>query len=273
MTDSGLENSALLDVVTPTLNVAKYIENSLLSTKQLGIYANHTIVDSGSNDGTLQKVRSAGVNTIYHPPGNMYAAINRGILETNSKWLTYLNGDDIIYPVAMSRALESAPDNCDVVYGNIDYIDDDGRFLHHWKSAPVRDFAGLFASLMMPFPQQGTIFRRSLWEKLGGFDEQFKFSADFDFFLRAFKMKAKFSYYDKLPLAAFRLHQDQISQNYADKMQIEGQLAVMNSALVTSHSEKITAVTRMRIRNINSYVVRIVRNLHLNQTLRIVKAI
>lgn len=273
MSNSGSKKTKLIDIVTPTLNVGKYIENCLLSTKHLRCLANHIVVDGGSTDATLEIVCSAAVRSIHHPPGNMYSAINRGISETNSEWVTYLNGDDIIYPDTICKALESVPDNCDVIYGNIDYIDTEGRFLHYWRSAKPANFAGLFASVIMPLPQQGALFRRSLWERLGGFDERFKYAADFDFFLRAFREEGRFFYYKNFPIAAFRLHGDQISQNHLEKMLIEGRESIEDSSLVVGHWEKISAVSRMRARNIDSYIVRLLRNFHINQTKCLVKSI
>lgn len=273
MTNLGSKIPNLLDVITPTLNIANYIENCLLSTKALGCLANHIVVDSGSTDGTLEKVRLAGVNSVYHPPGNMYAAINRGIAETDSKWVTYLNADDIVYPNEIKNVLENIADDCDVVYGNIDYIDSEGRFLHHWKSAQSENFAGLFAKNIMPFPQQGAIFRRSLWEKLSGFDERYKYAADFDFFLRAFAQGAKFHYYDRMPVAGFRLHSNQISQNHADSMFEEGRRSFKKSALGVNRYQIIRAIAGMRLRNINGYLSRILRYHHLYGKMRIIKSI
>ena len=263
-----------LDIITPTLNAGNFVGSCILSTSNLrNSGARHIIVDSGSTDGTLVKVRSAGINLIYHPPGNMYSAINRGISETDSEWITYLNGDDIIFPDAITSALESAAGNVDVIYGNIDYIDHVGRFLHHWKSAQEDDFRGLFGNRVMPFPQPGTLFRRSLWEKLHGFNEGYMYSADFDFFLRAFLEGARFKYFKNFPVAAFRLHQSQISQKYVESMHSEVRQSIMHSGLQLGWYETVVVKAKMRYKNLNSYLSRILRYSHIYQKLKIPRTI
>jgi glycosyltransferase involved in cell wall biosynthesis len=274
MSEQQTNKIRLLDVITPTLNAANYLDFCLLSTKQLREHiVNHIVVDSGSKDSTMDIANWHDVKTIYHPPGNMYAAINKGISETKSQWVTYLNGDDLIHPNSLTLALESMGDDYDVIYANIDYIDDEGRFLHHWKSAKTTSFAGLFASNIMPFPQQGTLFRRSLWEKLGCFREQFRYSADFDFFLRAFVSGARFGYFSVAPTAAFRLHGDQISQNFASTMYFEGRQSFADTGLSISQYEILRCKLHMRIRNLNSYIVRLLRSSHLQRKTGIVKSI
>lgn len=263
-----------LDVITPTLNAAKYLDFCLLSTKQLrSRIVNHVIVDSGSKDCTMDIASWHGVKALYHPPGNMYAAINRGLSETESEWVTYLNSDDLVYAKSLELALESMGNNCDVIYANIDYIDDEGRFLHHWKSAFIASFTGLFASSIMPFPQPGTLFRRSLWEKLGGFREKYSYSADFDFFLRAYANGARFGYYTDLPTAAFRISSGQISQNFTTAMQSEVRQSLSDVSLSSRRIRVLHAKSYMRIRNINSYVVRFIRFAHLYKKNQIVKSI
>jgi glycosyltransferase involved in cell wall biosynthesis len=264
----------ILDVITPTLNADKYLDFCLLSTKQLReTIVSHILVDSGSKDRTLDVANWHEVKSIYYPPGNMYAAINGGITESDSEWVTYLNGDDFIYPKSLMLALESMGDDYDVIYANIDYIDDEGRFVHHWKSAETSNFAGLFASNIMPFPQQGTLFRRSLWEKLGGFREQFRYSADFDFFLRAFASGARFGYFCGAPTAAFRLHGDQISHNFISAMQSEVRESVADAQLLATPHEMIFAKFNMRVRNLSSYIVRFLRFAHLYRRFRFIRSI
>lgn len=253
-----------LDIVTPTLNVGRHIENCVLSTLELRqAGASHFVIDGGSTDDTLHKIRLHGVKSFYLAPGNMYAAINHGIRDARSEWVTYINGDDILYSDSVMDALNELGRDCDVIYGNIDYIDSKGRFLHHFESAESQHFAGLFANGIMPIPQQGTLFRRSLWKNLDGFDCNFKYSADFDFFLRAFKAKARFGYLNKKPIAAFRLHPGQISQNYSDSMLSETHAALRNSDLKVGFYKKSAAKAMMRMRNLESYIVRFIRYSHL----------
>lgn len=263
-----------LDIITPTLNAGSYIEYCLLSTSNLrSVGGRHIVVDSGSTDETIKKVDSHGIERLFHPPGNMYSAINKGIHDCNSEWVTYINGDDMLFSDSVMDALKFYGKDHDVIYGNVDYIDPEGRFLHYWKSATPKHLPCLFANRIMPFGQQGTLFRRSLWEKIGGFDDNFKYSADFDFFLRAVKLKARFASWKKKPIAAFRIHPEQISQISADEMQAEGDLSLSKSALEVGLFQKSVAKLIMRGRNLESYLVRYMRYNHLYQKRRLTRTI
>jgi glycosyltransferase involved in cell wall biosynthesis len=267
-------NQINIDIVTPTLNAEKYLIHCLLGCAEINnITVKHYIVDSHSVDRTIGIANKFENKILTCVKGNMYRAINVGVTAGNSEWITYINSDDILFPNAFSTAIIENHEKYDIIYGNIDYIDNEGRFLHHWKSAEISSFAGLFASNIMPFPQQGTLFRRSLWEKLGGFREQFKYSADFDFFLRAFVSGARFGYFSVVPTAAFRLHGDQISQNFASTMYSEGRQSFADTGLSISQYEKLRCKLHMRIRNLNSYIVRLLRSSHLQRKTGIVKSI
>ena len=261
-----------LDIITPTLNAGNFVGSCILSTSNLRISgARHIIVDSGSTDETIQKVNLHGAELLYHPPGNMYAAINKGVCDSHNEWVTYINGDDLLFPTSIVDALKEFGEDHDVIYGNVDYIDSEGRFLHHWKSATVKQLPGLFANRVMPFAQQGTLFRRSLWEKLCGFDEKFKYSGDFDFFLRALKLGARFGYLNKKPIAAFRIHEDQISQSFDNEMRAEGGLSVNYAGLEVGVYQKLVAKVVMRKRNMESYLLRYMRYSHLYQKRRLAR--
>jgi glycosyltransferase involved in cell wall biosynthesis len=266
--------NSLVDVVTPTLNAADFIDYCLLSTKNLrGSIVKHIVVDSGSSDETISIANAHQVQSFYCPPGNMYRAINHGITQTRSKWVTYINGDDILFPGSLLGALESLPQDCDVIYGNIDYVDSEGRFLHHWRSAKPNLFRGLFSNGVMPIPQQGTLFRRSLWEELEGFQEQYKYASDFDFFLRAFLTGARFCYFCREPIAAFRIRPNQFSQTHGRNMELEASRSLFDAHLVSNRYDKMSALAFLRIRNLDSYLVRNLRFAHIARRFRVARTI
>ena len=73
-----------------------------------------------------------------------------------------------------------------------------------------------------PFPQQGTLFTRDVFEKADGFNPEFRFAADLDFFLRCYRAREKFWKYHSKSLAAFRLSPNQLSQRAWAEMRPEG---------------------------------------------------
>jgi glycosyltransferase involved in cell wall biosynthesis len=211
-----------LTMVTPTLNSAKTIRGTLESLRPLvegG--AEHIVVDSGSDDGTVEIARQFGSEVLYHPPGNMYAAINAGMARAKGKWLTYINGDDLLFADSTREALEGVSEAATVIYGDIDFIDEQGRFLFS-RRAPNPCHLSWLMRYYNPFPQQGTLFRREVFERMDGFRPNFRFAADLDFFVRCRLQGERFSKFRGKSVAAFRLSPNQLSQSARVQMAPEG---------------------------------------------------
>lgn len=204
---------AQLSIITPTLNCAGSIRQTLESLRRLVEQgAEHIVVDSGSTDGTVELCRQAGARILFHPAGNLYAAVNAGIRASSGEWLTYINGDDLLRADAIAAALTSAGRaGADIIYGNVEVIDEAGRLLYAWRTPPagwVRRFQPQIDLVL----QQGTLIRRDCWERLGGFDETFRYGSDYDFFLRASFADIRFAKRGGRAVAAFRAHATQLSR-------------------------------------------------------------
>ncbi len=259
-----------IDIIIPTLNSVDTIEWTILNILSLGkegISQNIFIVDSNSTDGTLSIIDKYRLKCVNYPKGNMYAAINFGLRMCESTWCTYINSDDIIFPHAFANLLKMAKSKMpDIAYGNIDYIDREGRFVHSWNSAQISQLSAIFDSKLCPIPQPGTIFSRKLFQRLGGFDERYKYAADYDFFSRAYKTNAKFIKYKASTVAAFRLHTHQLSREYLPIMKRESQQSYSRLPLTTSLMHRKYMQIAMYIRNLPNYIIRILRWQQLNKS-------
>ncbi len=110
----------------------------------------------------------------------------------------------------------------DVIDGRVDYIDGEGRFLHSWRSPMPAQLLSIAQNVVMPLPQVGTLFKRLMFEALRGFDLRYKYSSDFDFFIRAKLSGGKFLY-SNMCVAGFRVHGAQISQRKESEMRDESE--------------------------------------------------
>lgn len=201
-----------IGVVVPTLNSAKTLRFTLESlVGQIGVQVEVVVADSASTDGTLELCRDFGVRTIYVPKGNMYRAVNAGLIELRHDWVTYLNSDDVVRPDAYKCLIEKGVRKAaDVAYGDCDHIDENNNCFDHRYSAPLAIIGGLLKGRIMPFAQPCCIFRKALYEKLGGFDERFRLDADLDFIGRAYAAGAVFCRLSQ-SVAGFRVHAAQLS--------------------------------------------------------------
>ena len=211
-----------LSIITPTLNCASTFRSTLNALQPLvSAGAEYIVVDSGSTDGTVEMAEAFGAKVLTYPKGNMYAAINEGMRHASGDWLTYINGDDLLYADAIFDVLKNVVDETDLIYGNIDYIDEAGRFLFPWRS-PSTTWIRAFMAFYSPLPQQGTLFRRSVYEAINGFDENFRYSADYDFWVRALGSGCCVQKYTERSIAGFRLLTEQLSQSKKGEMAPEG---------------------------------------------------
>ena len=209
-----------LSIITPTLNSAQTVRDTFESIKPLvRIGAEHIIVDSGSEDTTLEIAANYDCKVLQYPKGNMYEAINFGIRNSTGHHITYINSDDILYSDNVARLLKNKI-NGDLVYGSINFIDLEGNVL--FTRRPVSPNALYYSSLYFnPIFQQGLIFTRAAYERLGGFNEDYRFSSDMDFVLRAIYSQLNFQKKSAV-LAAFRISDNQLSSRLWSEMKLEG---------------------------------------------------
>jgi glycosyltransferase involved in cell wall biosynthesis len=171
-------------VVVPILNEARYIRESIESLLAQD-YAPLEIVvyDAGSTDGTLEILSQYPVEVVVEPGLGQMAAINRGWRRTQAEFVTWWAGDDRYKPGALARlaaALRAHPE-AGVVHAEADIIDADGHVVGHLAPGAIG-----FDDLAIEFTMvsQTTLIRRSALALSGMMDEQRRFSADWDLFLR-----------------------------------------------------------------------------------------
>lgn len=258
-----------LGIAIPALNAAKTLAHTLAALAPLRDAGTEIVlVDSQSTDGTRKLAAAFGIPCLDVPRGNMYVAINAGLEKMDREWLTYVNADDILFPDAVERALGEGGAAADVVYGSVDFVSHAGRHLHSWNS-PAPAELPLLQPFVMPIPQLGTCFRRDVFKRLGGFDVSYRYSADYDFFLRAQLAGLAFRRLREPRIGAFRLHPGQLTHQRAREMaeeasRIRGQAGVRPRSLAGRWS-----YLRYRLANWDSYLVRAIRHRHLYGCMRV----
>lgn len=253
--------------VIPTLNSGKTLDVTLHSLKkQENVHVRIIVVDSYSTDDTLAICQRWGVETLFAEKGNMYRAINVGLKQATTAWVAYINSDDWLYGDSVSKLIAWGNDNnADVVYGRCDYTDQYGRFIYSYEPVKPKYFESVFV-FTLGFSQQTTIFRKSLYDSLNGFDENYQLSADRDFFVRAFQLGNKFSFLDDFPVACFRLHSNQLSSTVREKHENEGQkISHLMNTKKTLKSQ--LEIVKWRLSNIGHYSLRFLRESLLCQKL------
>lgn len=217
-----------IGVVVPTLNSAATLTWTLCSLRsQKDVSLEIIVADSGSVDRTLDICKFWDIRTIYVPPGNMYRAINAGLHQLDAEWVTYLNSDDVVFADSYARLVARGEEQqASFVYGDCDFVDNEGRFLFVMKSPPAGRLPGLVRLSPLfrgrvGFGQPAAIYRKNVFEELGGFDERYRNIGDTDFFFRLVTSGRPVAKLRRPPVAAFRLHPSQLSNRLAANMKEE----------------------------------------------------
>lgn len=253
MSSSGVS----VTCVVPTLNSARTLDMTLLSLHlQRNVHIDVRVVDGGSEDDTLAICRRSGFPTQYVPPGNMYRAINAGLRDATTEWFSYLNSDDWLYPESFARLVRTGlEERAGVVYGHCDYVDEEGRFLYSFVAARPDRLGRLFRRGVMAFAQPGTVFRRECYLRLNGFDEQYRLSADGDFFCRALATGTRFARVPRPEIACFRQAENQLTRRHAVEME-EEKARIRRALNDPARFGDVLAVTEWKLQNLRSYFFR-----------------
>ncbi len=233
-------------VVTPTLGRSRWLEQSVASVAAIqtgAVRIQHLLVTPSEQVAVLAACYPAvTILSEQDEAQGLYQAVNYGARKSSDwDWMTYLNDDDVLGP-GFEQSLEAAAnDSADVIYGRGSYIDAEGQVLGAFpvESQPRR-LASLMAAGIPPFTQQGTLVRRACFDRLKGFDPQFRLAADFDFWVRAVRAGCSFCY---LPFetGSFRLRKGQLS---TDQESVQSEL----ETIVANHLPRPGRVARALVR-------------------------
>jgi len=181
-------HSPLVSIVLPTYNGSRYlpeaIESCLAQTHQDWELI---VVDDCSRDSTPEIItryvaQDPRIRTIRHPSNQkLPRALNTGHAAARGTYLTWISDDNRYLPLAleeMTRFLEEHP-TVGVVYADCVMINDRGEYLQDWPAQPASRIAYM-NSLRACF-----LYRRSVYEMVGGYDANQFLAEDWDFWLRA----------------------------------------------------------------------------------------
>ncbi len=186
--------SGTIDVIIPTYNARHLLEKNLpFVTKNTSNLGNIIIIDNGSEDGTVEWLNKNYPKTIivqnktnlgYTKP------VNQGVSVSDSKYFVLLNND--VQPQAnyISKALEyfADPEVFAVTFNERGASWPDMS----WEGGKIQYKNGTDKSkpVLSAWASGGSaIYRRSIWNKLGGFDEIYApfYWEDIDIGYRAWK--------------------------------------------------------------------------------------
>ncbi|MGC8765418.1 MAG: glycosyltransferase family 2 protein [Brevinematia bacterium] len=197
-----------ISIVTPSYNQAQFLEKTILSVLNQN-YPNleYLIIDGGSTDESVEIIKKYEKYLAYwvseRDRGQTHA-IRKGFEKASGDIFAYLNSDDIYMPGTLFKVAERLKSHpkVDMFYGNIYFIDESDNILDELRFTKTSFSAMIYEGGQMH--QTAVFWTKDVYERVGGFDEQFRFCMDTDFFCRVAEKGRLCHIRDTL--AAFRLH-------------------------------------------------------------------
>jgi glycosyl transferase family 2 len=215
-----------VSVITPAFNAAGFIRDTLDSIRaQTFDDWELLVIDDGSSDATVEIVeeyreRDRRIKLLRQENRGPSAARNEGMRNASGTFVTFLDSDDTWEPEYLASQLDVFrlyPDT-DLVTGVARYRGGsrDRRPMRPFTPGhPVLSLRDIIADDTAVFIM--TIFRRTVFEAIGGMDEAQWRSEDYDFWLRAAVAGFVFRRNSR-PLGRYRVREGSLSQNTVDML-------------------------------------------------------
>lgn len=181
-----MNGEPLVSIVLPVYNGARLVRKSIESclTQSYGDIE-LIVVDDGSKDDTVQIVKSVTdprLKLICHEINRkLPGALNTGFAHSSGTYLTWTSDDNYYAPTAIAEMvafLEDHPE-IDFVFANQYDVDASGKIIAEVKPGPFEKLIEWCCG------SGGFLYRRTVYEKLGDYDERFPLAQDYDYWLRA----------------------------------------------------------------------------------------
>jgi glycosyltransferase involved in cell wall biosynthesis len=212
--------SGLVSVIIPCYNQAHFLGEAIQSVLYQG-YSNFEIivVDDGSTDGTREVASTyAGedsrVKLITQQNRGLAGARNRGLAESRGEYVVFLDSDDRLLAEALEVGvgeLESHP-GCAFVWGRCRFIAADGSPILRLEQERVEGDPHIELLRAGPILVPAVVYRRSIFEVVGGFDESYRAAEDYALYYR---VASRFPIqYHNAPVAEVRRHDGSMTRDF-----------------------------------------------------------
>lgn len=190
-----------ISIITATFNSQDFILDALESYQCQNYTSKELIiVDGCSSDNTLKLIKSTNCKIdklIIEEDNGIYSALNKGITHATGDVIGFLHSDDYYAdPYVLSNVMDVFHNNHNLsaVYGNLDYVDcqNPSRIVRSWKSKAYHD--NLLKQGWMP-PHPSLFVSKSWYHHVGGFEEKYIISSDYDSILKFFSNQNFTSYF------------------------------------------------------------------------------
>lgn len=205
----------LVSVIIPCYNGEAFLKEAIESAlAQTYRRVEVIVVDDGSTDSSREIAQKLPVRYIPQPNRGLTASRNLGVSESRGSYIVFLDADDRLKPEAIEtglRALTERPE-CAMAVGDHLFVSKDGSHLadsrkdclaaFHYEALLKSNFIEMISSVL---------FRRSVLDKVGGFDTGLRVAEDYELYLRIARQYPICCH--STVIAEYRMHQQNASHN------------------------------------------------------------
>jgi len=216
-----------ISVIMSVYNSEKYLREAVLSVLgQTYKDFEFIIINDGSTDNSLKTLKEfedqdSRIKLISRENKGLVDSLNEGIKMAQGEYIARMDADDISVPERLEKQLKWAAENDLAVCGTwAEEIDSIGNEVKDLNYPPVVGRVRFFTLLHCPFIHPSVIFRKDIFEKVGGYRGKFKHIEDYELWTRiVFKYKT-----GNIPeiLLKYRIHNEQITKKNNFAMRLKG---------------------------------------------------
>ncbi len=218
----GETSESLVSVIMPAYNASKCIAKAIESVLSQD-YRNFEliIVDDGSTDDTkeiIDSFKDDRIRYFYEENAGSASARNLAVKQSNGSFIVILDSDDMITEDFITKHIHEFEKNpqADLVYCDDCLVDENGKTIKVIEYPEYPDRKSLIRDLFRsgyPIVSFRTCIRKSVFDKLGLFDESLPVGEDYDMMRRFVKHDMKIHHL-KGALYLRRMGFDSLSRNY-----------------------------------------------------------
>ena len=145
------------------------------------------VVDGASTDGSTDIIQGFSplfgnrMKWVSEPDSGIYNAMNKGIRMSSGDYLLFLNSGDWLVDSRILKEIDFDALSADIVVGKCNVIKEDKVV---WTYVPCENYT--FGKIYLyGIAHQSTFIKKSVFDRIGLYDESFRYNADTEFWYRA----------------------------------------------------------------------------------------
>ncbi len=210
-------NNTIVSVIMSVYNGARYLRDSIDSIlHQTFQHFELVIINDGSTDDTvkiLEEINDHRIVLLNQENLGLTKSLNRGARISNGKYIARQDADDISLPNRLEQQVKFLNENPDIgfVGGSYLLIDENSSQL---KIIEVKNNPPLLKTTLLKrniFAHGSCMFRKDLFNDIGGYREEFRYAQDIDLWLRMSEVALP-GWVESPPLYKQRVHLNSVGR-------------------------------------------------------------